>query len=134
MPNDEWRMTKEARMANDKGLPPRNRPGPLTFVLRHSLFPVLAVFMLLTGLGRAVDKSGVSPNAISLPKGPGSIEGLGESFQPSLNTGTAKDGIGLKLPPGVGGHAPRLDLSYEGGGGNGPLGFGWNLSLHSRQT
>ena len=41
----------------------------------------------------AADKSGVSPNTISLPKGPGSIEGLGESFQPTLNTGTAKYGV-----------------------------------------
>ncbi len=75
----------------------------------------------------AADKSGVSPNSISLPKGPGSIEGLGESFQPSLTTGTAKYSIGLKLPPGVASHAPKLGLSYEGGGGNGPLGYGWSL-------
>src|SRR5437867_901899 len=75
----------------------------------------------------AADKSGVSPSAISLPKGPGSIEGLGESFQPNLNTGTAKYGIGLKPPPGVAGHAASLNLSYEGGGGNGPLGYGWSL-------
>ena len=75
----------------------------------------------------AADKNGVAPGAISLPKGPGSIEGLGESFQPSLNTGTAKYGIGLKLPPGVAGPTPTLGLSYEGGGGNGPLGYGWSL-------
>lgn len=94
-----------------------------------------AVLLVLLGLGApvgdscAADKSGVSPNAISLPKGPGSIEGLGESFQPTLNTGTAKYGIGLKLPQGVAGHQPELGLSYDGGGGNGPLGFGWSLSL-----
>src|SRR6266699_3864094 len=75
----------------------------------------------------AADKSGVSPNTISLPKGPGSIEGLGESFQPTLNTGTAKYSIALKVPPGTAGHVPELHLSYEGGGGNGPLGFGWSL-------
>jgi hypothetical protein len=33
----------------------------------------------------------------------------------------------LKLPPGVDGFAPSLSLSYEGGGGNGPLGYGWSL-------
>ncbi|MBI2926735.1 MAG: VCBS repeat-containing protein [Verrucomicrobia bacterium] len=77
----------------------------------------------------AADKSGVSPNSISLPKGPGSIEGLGESFQPNLNTGTAKYGIGLSLPPGTAGHQPSLSLSYEGGGGNGVLGYGWSLPL-----
>src|SRR3954464_5492351 len=77
----------------------------------------------------AADKSGVGPNSISLPKGPGSIEGLGESFQPTLNTGTAKYSIGLKLPPGTAGQAPELRLLYEGGSGNGPLGFGWQLPL-----
>ena len=75
------------------------------------------------------DKNGVSPNTISVPKGPGSIEGLGESFQPTLNTGTAKYAIGLKLPPGTAGHAPALALNYEAGGGNGPVGFGWQLAL-----
>jgi hypothetical protein len=76
----------------------------------------------------AADKSGVSPNTISLPKGPGSIEGLGESFQPTLNTGTAKYGVRLTVPPGVAGQTPELALHYEGGGGNGPLGFGWSFS------
>src|SRR5438094_8057121 len=98
-------------------------------VLRSSWCLVIAagIGLALTSPARSDDKSGVSPNSISLPKGPGSIEGLGESFQPSLNTGTAKHGISLKLPPGVAGHAPALGLSYEGGGGNGSLGYGWSL-------
>jgi RHS repeat-associated protein len=77
----------------------------------------------------AADKSGVGPNTISLPKGPGSIEGLGEAFQPTLNTGTAKYRVGLSLPPGTGGHSPQVALSYEGGAGNGILGFGWRLPV-----
>ncbi|HVV71653.1 MAG TPA: toxin TcdB middle/N-terminal domain-containing protein, partial [Verrucomicrobiae bacterium] len=81
----------------------------------------------------AADKSGVGPNTISVPKGPGSIEGLGESFQPTLNTGTAKYAIGLKLPPGTARHAPSLGLNYEGGGANGPLGYGWSLPIPSIQ-
>ena len=75
----------------------------------------------------AMDKSGVSPNTISLPSGRGSIEGLGESFQPELNTGTATYGIDLALPPGAAGHQPALALQYNGGHGNGPLGFGWRI-------
>lgn len=89
--------------------------------------------LMMGGLALAADKSGVGPNTISLPKGPGSIEGLGESFQPTLNTGTAKYGLGIKLPPGVAGHQPSLGLSYDGGGANGPLGYGWNYSLPSIQ-
>ena len=81
----------------------------------------------------AADKNGVSPNTISLPKGPGSIEGLGESFQPSLNTGTAKYSVALKVPPGTASHAPSLRLTYEAGAGNGPLGYGWLIAVGSVQ-
>jgi RHS repeat-associated protein len=77
----------------------------------------------------AVDKSGVRPGSISLPSGPGSIEGLGESFQPTLNTGTAKYAVPLRVPPGTAGHAPGLVLRYDGGAGNGAVGFGWKLAL-----
>ncbi len=84
----------------------------------------------------ASDKSGVGPNTISKPSGPGSIEGLGEAFQPTLNTGTAKYALGFKAPTGPGGQNPGLGLSYEAGSGNGPVGFGWSLNLPyvQRQT
>jgi RHS repeat-associated protein len=82
------------------------------------------------------DKSGVSPNTISLPTGPGSIEGLGESFQPALNNGTLKYRVPLAVPPGTRGMTPALALAYESGLGNGPIGFGWTLPLAfvQRQT
>ena len=120
----ETRVTKTPT-AREQGFRVSDFVIPSSFVIRHSSFPWLALLLCFTAA--AADKSGVSPNSISLPKGPGSIEGLGESFQPSLNTGTAKHGISLKLPPGVAGHGPALSLSYEGGGGNGPLGYGWSL-------
>src|SRR5262249_13426811 len=84
----------------------------------------------------AADKSGVTANTISVPKGPGSIEGLGESFQPALNTGTAKYGLSLRVPPAPAGHAPSVTLSYEGGRSNGMLGYGWALAMEfvQRQT
>jgi YD repeat-containing protein len=94
---------------------------------------VFGVYLSPTPFTKAADKSGVSPNAISLPSGPGSIEGLGEAFQPTLNTGTAKYGIDLLLPNGTAGHAPSLSIRYEGGNGNGPLGFGWDLPIPSIQ-
>src|SRR5947208_1997574 len=73
---------------------------------------VLLLFCGFSFHGRAADKSGVTPNTISLPKGPGAIEGLGESFQPTLNTGTASSGMSFKLPPGTAGQTPGLGLGY----------------------
>ncbi|MFN0021451.1 MAG: SpvB/TcaC N-terminal domain-containing protein, partial [Pirellulaceae bacterium] len=97
-------------------------------LLRNALWALAFIAMLTVSTTvEAADKSGVSPNTISLPKGPGSIEGLGEAFQPTLNTGTAKYRIGLALPAGTTGHTPQVALSYEGGAGNGPIGFGWRL-------
>jgi len=101
-----------------------------------TLITILSMCVLFISPCSAVDKSGVKPNTISLPTGPGSIEGLGESFEPTLNTGTAKYAVGLKVPPGTAGHAPGLSLSYDGGSSNGPLGFGWKLGIPyiQRQT
>ena len=73
------------------------------------------------------DKSGTRPTVLSLPGGPGSIEGLGKSFQPHLNSGTAAYSIPLALPVGPAGFAPSLTLTYNTGFGNGPLGRGWRL-------
>ncbi len=74
-------------------------------------------------------KSGVSPGVISLPKGPGSVSGLGESFKPDLNTGSMTYRVPLKVPSGVGGLTPSVALSYSSGGGNSEVGFGWSLGI-----
>ena len=76
----------------------------------------------------AADKNGVSPQTISLPSGPGSIQGLGESFQPQLNSGSGSHSIPIQLPKGPAGFAPSLTLQYHTGNSNGILGVGWKLS------
>ena len=84
----------------------------------------------------AADNSSVSASKISLPSGPGSIEGLGESFQPQLNTGSYAMGLPFKLPPVRGAVQSEVRLSYNSGSGNGPLGLGWQLDVPclQRQT
>jgi len=100
--------------------------------------PALAALIscLLSPASFATNKSAVEPQVLSLPKGPGSIEGLGESFEPQLNTGTAAYRVKLAVPPGVNHHQPDLALVYNSGYGNSPLGIGWRLNLPSiqRQT
>src|ERR1700757_4525388 len=66
---------------------------------------------------------------LSLPKGGGAIRGIGEKFAANPVTGTGSMTVPLAISPGRAGFAPGLALSYDSGGGNGPFGIGWNLSL-----
>lgn len=96
----------------------------------------LACIVITTIAQASLDKSGVKPQVISLPTGPGSIEGMGESFEPQLNTGSAAYSVNINIPPGVNGYQPELALQYSSGFGNGPFGIGWDLPLPhiQRQT
>ena len=73
----------------------------------------------------------VAPPSISLPKGGGAIRGMGEKFAANPVTGTGSMTIPIAASPGRAGFSPQLSLSYDSGAGNGPFGFGWNLSLPS---
>jgi RHS repeat-associated protein len=92
---------------------------------------IAALFVALTpDVARAqpvADKTGTAPSVLSLPSGPGSIEGLGKSFQPLLNTGGASFAIPIELPQGPAGWAPAVSMSYHSGQGNSALGQGWRL-------
>src|SRR5690606_3500766 len=94
---------------------------------------VLLGLLMAPGAALAQDKSGVKPQVISLPSGPGSLEGLGETFEPDLNTGTSSYPVHFTAPPGRVGLQPQLSLTYDGGNANGPWGMGWKLSIPSLQ-
>src|ERR1035437_7738088 len=100
-----------------------------TLIGRASDALLLAALMVLAG-GEATgqDKSAAKPSVISLPSGPGSIEGLGKSFQPHLNSGSFSYEIPIVLPRGAGGFAPPLALSYDSRYGNSVVGQGWRIS------
>ena len=66
-----------------------------------------------------------------LPKGSGAIKGIGEKFAANPVTGTGSMSVPIATSPGRSGFGPQLSLSYDSGAGNGPFGFGWNLSLPS---
>ena len=72
-----------------------------------------------------------SAPTISVPKGGGAIQGIGETFAATPVTGTARLTLPLGVSPGRSGFTPRLELSYDSGSGNGPFGLGWSLSLPS---
>src|SRR3712207_112379 len=82
------------------------------------------------------NNSGSSEHIISLPKGGGALQGMGEKFSPDPHTGTGNFTVPISLPPGRNGFQPDLRLVYSTGNGNGPFGLGWSLSVPgvSRQT
>jgi hypothetical protein len=69
--------------------------------------------------------------SISLPKGGGAIRGVGEKFAANPVTGTGSMSVPIPTSPGRSAFGPQLSLSYDSGAGNGPFGFGWNLSVPS---
>ena len=73
----------------------------------------------------------VTAPSIVLPKGGGAIRGMGEKFAANPVTGTGSMSVPIATSPGRSGFGPQLSLSYDSGAGNGPFGFGWNLSLPS---
>lgn len=73
------------------------------------------------------NKSGTS--VISLPKGGGALQGIGEKFSPDLFTGTGNFTVPIALPPGRNGFQPEINLVYSTGNGNSPFGMGWGLSI-----
>jgi RHS repeat-associated protein len=105
--------------------------------MRSARGRAITVALLLGIVGTAhAEKSGVRPNVISVPAGPGTIKGLGEQFEPSLNTGSATYEIDLDVPAGTAGFTPSLSLRYDSGQGDGTVGIGWSFDVGSvqRQT
>jgi RHS repeat-associated protein len=108
--------------------PSNSKLSPVRNVIRSCFTVSTFVLVFLTGAAALVhgaDKNGVSPNTVSLPSGPGSIDGLGESFQPMLNTGSARYSVPISMPGGVAGNTPSLSLSYDSGSGHSAASMGW---------
>jgi RHS repeat-associated protein len=82
------------------------------------------------------NKTGVSAQSISVPKGPGTIEGMGESFSAQASTGIATFSVPIALPSARGDSQPSLALSYSSASGNGAAGIGWDIGVPfiARQT
>src|SRR4051812_17541989 len=87
--------------------------------------------VLLALVAVASDKNGVGLEKISLPSGPGSVEGLGDAFEPQFNTGTSSYSVKIASPPGVAGVQPNMLLRYNAGSGTGHYGIAWSDGIMS---
>jgi YD repeat-containing protein len=97
---------------------------------------LLARFALADGPTDPPDKGGTRPEALSLPTGPGSLQGMGETVNAESSTGALALSVPVVLPPGPHGFEPDLELHYGSRAGNGPVGLGWSMALPeiSRRT
>ncbi|MBW4680589.1 MAG: hypothetical protein KME19_10790 [Microcoleus vaginatus WJT46-NPBG5] len=79
--------------------------------------------------------SKIATTQLSLPKGGGAIQGIGETFQANEFTGTAALSIPIFTTP-CRGFEPQLSIEYSSGSGNGTFGFGFSLAIPdiSRKT
>jgi Salmonella virulence plasmid 65kDa B protein len=68
---------------------------------------------------------------VELPRGGGAIRPVGEKVEAQAFNGSASYSIALAVSPGRDGRGPALSLGYSSGGGNGPFGLGWSLSVPS---
>jgi hypothetical protein len=66
---------------------------------------------------------------ISLPKGGGAVQGIGETFSADPQTGAATLRVPIAVPAGRTGLAPKLELVYGTGTGSGLFGLGWALGI-----
>ena len=72
--------------------------------------------------------SAPSVPAVSLPKGGGSVRGIGEKFGADPSTGAGSMSVPIVATAGRTGFGPRLSLAYDSGAGNGPFGLGWDIA------
>jgi RHS repeat-associated protein len=103
----------------------RRLPSCTSALLWLSL--VVLSTVALSAVAHADKPEGVTAQTLSLPSGPTSLKGLGESFSPNVATGTGSYSVPIEVPPGF--LAPKVSLDYAGGAGKGVLGMGWNLPL-----
>lgn len=88
-------------------------------------FGALIALSLYGAQARA--QTGVDDDRVSLPEGPGSLEGVGDNVEIDPNMGSMRYSVPIKLPAGRQGLSPDLSLSYASSAPAGSLGIGWSM-------
>ena len=97
--------------------------GPIEAVTLSGRRRTHAALTLLTCVGFAL----LLPAATRAMPAPGDAGPADATV--SSNTGAASDRIPIEVPPGPGGLAPQLALTYSSRTGDGPFGVGWSLGI-----
>jgi len=98
--------------------------------VRSASLWVAALCVTATTLAQpALAQTGVSDDRVSLPDGPGSLDGIGDNASVDENMGLMNHSINFSVPGGWEGVTPSLSLGYSSGGGASVAGIGWSMSL-----
>ena len=80
---------------------------------------ILGAALLFPDRAKAQESGGKNTQGasevLSLPKGGGAIQGIGETFQANPFSGTANFTVPIATSPGRGGFGPQLSLQYSSG-------------------
>lgn len=104
-------------------------PPRIDLVTRLLVCLVTAQCLVWLGAGPAHAQHGVSDDRVSLPGGPGSLEGVGENVAVAANMGLMQYQVPIEVPAGFAGVTPELALGYSSGNGSTSAGIGWDLPL-----
>ena len=74
-------------------------------------------------------QTGVDDDRVSLPEGPGSLEGVGENIEIDPNMGSMSYAVEINTPSGVNGLSPSLGLNYSSAGSSSVVGVGWSMPM-----
>lgn len=88
-------------------------------------FLVALIGTLLPLAGAA--QTGVSDDRVSLPEGPGSLEGIGDDVDIDPNMGSMSYAVPMNIPQGFPGLTPQVGVSYSSAAGSSVVGFGWSM-------
>ncbi|MBN2802840.1 MAG: hypothetical protein JXR91_07085 [Deltaproteobacteria bacterium] len=96
-------------------------------------YVIYAFTLLLIGIQMLVfdahAQTGVSDDRVSLPEGPGSIDGFSDNATVSDNMGMMSYSIPIKVPQGFPAATPNLSFSYSSATGSTFSGMGWNVNI-----
>ena len=77
----------------------------------------------------AMAQTGVDDDRVSLPAGPGSIDGVGDNVEIDPNMGAMNYNVDVTIPQGINGHTPSIGLNYSSASGSSVLGVGWSMPM-----
>jgi RHS repeat-associated protein len=100
-------------------------------MLSNRTIPSLGFTLPLLLASAALAQTGVSDNRVSLPDGPGSLDGIGDNATINENMGQVGYSVAVRAPAGFDGVSPSFALSYSSGGGQSVAGIGWSAPVQS---